>query len=208
MTKRKAQAWALIIAENVYAQLRAGQPLPFRLPGPALPKGLCTRTIQEVGMAKKQIDQLEAVRAEAQDLIPWSLRWGPREEPEPGEVKPPARSFPSEPTAPHFSLIVDRPASSRRVYSSRMMDFALGTRGSSVNPPAGQSGAAGVGLPQSNLPGGDGPSRPVLSPEALAIPGISIQTLDPLDPATSVQDMDALMEQFFGTSTPPKGETE
>lgn len=193
MTKRKAQAWALIIAENVYAQLRAGQPLPFRLPGPALPKGLCTRTIQEVGMAKKQIDQLEAVRAEAQDLIPWSLRWGPREEPEPGEVKPPARSFPSEPTAPHFSLIVDRPASSRRVYSSRMMDFALGTRGSSSA-------------------GGDEASRHGISQAALAdladIPGISVQTLDPLDPATSVQDMDALMEQFFGTSTPPKGETE
>ncbi len=189
MTKRKAQAWALIIAENVYAQLRAGQHLPFRLPGPALPKGLCTRTIQEVGMAKKQIDQLEAARAEAQDLIPWSLRWGPQA-PEPGEVSPPARPTASSGTgAPHFSLIVDRPASSRRVYSSRMMDFALGTRGTSS-------------------PGGDGASRHELSQAALAdltSQDISVQTLDPLDPATSVQDMDALMEQFFGTS-PSKGD--
>ena len=189
MTKRKAQTWALIIAENVYAQLRAGQPLPFRLPGPALPKGLCTRTIQEVGMAKKQIDQLEAARAEAQDLIPWSLRWGPQA-PEPGEVSPPASPTASPgPAAPHFSLIVDRPASSRRIYSSRMMDFALGTRGSSS-------------------PGGDGASRHELSPEALAdlaSQDISVQTLDPLDPTTSVQDMDALMEQFFGTS-PSKGD--
>lgn len=197
MTKRKAQAWALIIAENVYAQLRAGQPLPFRLPGPALPKGLCTRTIQEVGMAKKQIDQLEAVRAEAQDLIPWSLRWGAQESPpEPGEVKPPAGS-PSEPDAPHFSLIVDRPASSRRVYSSRMMDFALGTRGDGEAPPRKPP------LIHHLEPEGISPLHRVLP-----VSGISVQPLDPLDPAASVQDMDALMEQFFGTSTPPKGEQE
>lgn len=203
MTKRKAQAWALIIAENVYVQLRAGQPLPFRLPGPALPKGLCTRTIQEVGMAKKQIDQLEAARAEAQDLIPWSLRWGPAVEP--GEVSPPASPTTSSgPDAPYFSLIVDRPASSRRVYSSRMMDFALATGGlgdgRTVDPLFDRAESS---------PGGDGASRHGLSQAALAdlaSQGISAQTLAPLDPATSVQDMDALMEQFFGTS-PSKGDS-
>lgn len=71
--KRAAQVWALIIAEKVYDMLRKDHVLPFELPVDPMPRGHAVRTVQEVGMAKGQIDALSP----SSPAIAWSLRFGP-----------------------------------------------------------------------------------------------------------------------------------
>lgn len=137
MPKRQAQTWALIIAENVYEHLRSGTPLPFQLPGQPLPKGLAIRTIQEVGSAKRQLDVMELDREHPRHMIPWSLRWGPSvAAPEQGEDNRPAAKAADAAAAaqPHFHLLVDRPASTRRATSDRMLQFAHSTSRAASGP--------------------------------------------------------------------------
>lgn len=71
--KRSAQAWALLIADFVRDELRAGKRLPFPLAIPPQTYGMSVRLLQEVGMASAQ-REAEAQARNEPALPRWSLR--------------------------------------------------------------------------------------------------------------------------------------
>ena len=108
--KRAAQAWALRIAGAVYEEVerRGGAcALPLELPLEALPRNMAVRMLQEVGMAKNQMDTLRAPATR----IAWSLRFG---------------TSTGEGEARRISFVADRPFAARRNRASisPMMGFA------------------------------------------------------------------------------------
>jgi hypothetical protein len=116
--KRSAQAWALLIADFVRGELRAGQRLPFGLSIPPQTYGMSVRLLQEVGMASAQREH-EAQLAGNPPLPRWSLRPSFREIGNSG---------------PHITFTADLHKSLRGRTSPELWSLATGLYGAPSTP--------------------------------------------------------------------------
>lgn len=108
--KRSAQAWALLIADFVRDELRAGKRLPFLLAIEPQTYGMSVRLLQEVGMASAQ-REAEAQARNEPALPRWSLR-------------PSFREIGN--SAPHITFTADLHKSLRGRTSPELWNLATG----------------------------------------------------------------------------------
>lgn len=118
--KRSAQAWALLIADFVRGELRAGKRLPFPLAIPPQTYGMSVRLLQEVGMASAQREAEASARGEPA-LPRWSLR-------------PSLRQVGI--SDPHITFTADLHKSLRGRTSPELWSLATGLYTGSTQPPA------------------------------------------------------------------------
>lgn len=161
--KRAAQAWALRIAGAVYEEVerRGGAcALPLELPLEALPRNMAVRMLQEVGMAKNQMDTLRAPATR----IAWSLRFG---------------TSTGEGEARRISFVADRPFASRRLRASLspMMGYAERLE---MDFGGGAAAAPGKAPPASALSSTFASEEPAPSPEEGPSPEEWAEELDAL----------------------------
>ncbi len=124
--KRSAQAWALLIADFVRDELRAGKRLPFPLAIPPQTYGMSVRLLQEVGMASAQREAEAQGRGEPA-LPRWSLRPSFREIGNPH---------------PHITFTADLHKSLRGRTSPELWSLATGLYTGGTGGPAKPSPAA------------------------------------------------------------------
>lgn len=136
--KRSAQAWALLIADFVRDELRAGKRLPFPLSIPPQTYGMSVRLLQEVGMASAQREAEAQGRGEPA-LPRWSLR-------------PSFREIGN--SAPHITFTADLHKSLRGRTSPELWSLATGLYGapSTALPPKAVSPGMGTGKENCEAP--------------------------------------------------------